>query len=58
MTQNDSKSLKTHNLRKVLPIYAQNKSKVIWICFFIILTGMVIYARLALTKKKKKEAAH
>ena len=32
---------KTHNLRKVLPIYAENKSKVILICFFITVAGLL-----------------
>ena len=35
--KNDT-SKKTHNLRKVLPIYAENKSKLVWICFFITIT--------------------
>jgi len=32
---------KSHNLRKVLPIYAENKAKVIWICIFITITGVL-----------------
>ena len=38
--KNDT-SKKTHNLRKVLPIYAENKSKLVWICFFITITGVL-----------------
>lgn len=30
---------KTHNLRKILPIYAENKGKVWLICVFIVITG-------------------
>ena len=36
-----SQTKKTHNLRKVLPIYVENKSKVILACFFIVLTGVL-----------------
>ena len=32
---------KSHNLKKVLPIYAENKSRVIWVCFFITITGVL-----------------
>lgn len=32
---------KTHNLRKVLPLYAQDKTKIIWACFFMIITGLL-----------------
>ena len=43
MSQNNSKieNKKTHNLRKVLPFYIENKAKVIWVCFFIIITGVL-----------------
>ena len=43
MAQKDNKTSnrKTHNLRKVLPFYVENKAKVIWVCFFIIITGVL-----------------
>lgn len=36
-----SKSKKTHNLRKVLPFYAEDKLKLILTCFFMICTGVM-----------------
>ena len=41
MTQKVNKNKKAHNLRKVLPIYVENKSKVILACVFIIFTGVL-----------------
>lgn len=41
MTQKANQNKKTHNLRKVLPIYVENKSKVILACFFIVFTGVL-----------------
>ena len=38
---NKENKKKSHNLRKVLPIYAENKAKVIWICIFITITGVL-----------------
>ena len=33
------KRQKSHNLRKILPFYAQNKKKLLCICVFIVITG-------------------
>ncbi len=43
MTQveNENKKQKTHNLRKVLPLYAQDKAKIVWGCLFLIVTGVL-----------------
>ena len=32
---------KTHNIRKVLPLYAEDKAKIIWGCLFMIITGVL-----------------
>lgn len=43
MTQQDNanEKIKTHNMRKVLPLYAEDKTKIIWCCFFLIVTGVL-----------------
>lgn len=40
-TEKANKKIKTHNLRKVLPLYAKDKSKIIWGCLFLIVTGVL-----------------
>ena len=40
-TKKASTKQKTHNLRKVLPLYAADKVKIIWGCLFLIVTGVL-----------------
>ena len=41
MSRAENKKQKSHNLRKVLPIYAENKKKLISICVLILLDGII-----------------
>lgn len=35
------KQQKSHNIRKLLPIYAQDKTRLIWTSFLIVITGLI-----------------
>jgi len=40
-TEKANTKQKTHNIRKVLPLYAEDKAKIIWGCLFMIITGVL-----------------